>query len=58
MKLPIGRLIEEELAEREGIIKEAAIIGIKELCMLVNDKKFRTKRWGTIWGNENYLIKK
>jgi hypothetical protein len=60
-------VIEEELEMRTNEISVAGKAGIKNLCILLNERRFRTKRWETFWGDPtnkisrgdpNYLITK
>ena len=41
---------------RKNEIRVAAKAGIKNLCILLNERRFRTKRWETIWKDANHLI--
>ena len=65
MQQPIESVIKEELEMRTNEISVAGKAGIKNLCILLNERRFRTKRWETFWGDSknsisrgdpNYLI--
>jgi hypothetical protein len=49
-------VIEEELKIRTNEISAAGKAGIKTMCVLLNERKFRTKRWEKFLGDPNHLI--
>ena len=46
----------QELEKRINEIDEAGKREIRDLCRLLNDKRFRNKQWEKIWGNKDYHI--